>query len=167
MSRHVVDVEDLVAAPWSYENKKCNSVNPFAPCTNRACRGKTSTCPFGPVDVEDLANLCLFGQEIKPTTPPWQRPDVFQNFCTEERWFNCQQASKCPLYVDNVSNQAPPCYNNDLYYFPNTVNCLGCGDSIDPRGCENLDDDEWQEYLYVCNFGHLFSPIFPNLNYSI
>ena len=149
--RGVIDVEDIA----SVFDKKWDST--FERCD---CKGKSSTCQFGPVDVEDLASLCLFGQE----QPELQKKqDVFTKFCPEERWMNCQDAYKCPLYTDenyvdrlinsSVDRILPPlpCYN---YFERSKVECFRCGNDINSvyENDAEEDNDQWQEYLYVLFF---------------
>ena len=118
------------------------------------------SCQFGPVDVEDLDRLCVFGQENRPC----QREDFSVNnfvpvnqiqqnqfeekafaYCTDERWLTCT-ANECPLYDPN-------------YYFnPTTV--LPCAEDYyhgvpygycfegNPKAICDAED-ELEDYLYV------------------
>lgn len=118
---------------------------------NRYCFDFPSVCD-GPVDVEDLDRLCVFGQEIRSTPKEnnyiCQSQNNFQErafgFCTEERWLTCT-INNCPLYDPSFYSNSPivlPCAENFYRFDP--YGCYGGN----PRAAFNSESD-FEDYLYV------------------
>ncbi|XP_051158753.1 hypoxia-inducible factor 1-alpha-like isoform X2 [Leptopilina boulardi] len=96
----------------------------------------------GPVDVEDLDRLCVFGQDIRVPQKEnnynenliYESENNFRqrpfSYCTEERWLTCT-VNNCPLYDTSYylnSSTVLPCAENFYHFDP--YDCYGGNSNI-------------------------------------